>query len=184
LDLLKSLTDHRAVHVALSITSLDAEFARRMEPRTSSPEARLRTIRELSQAGIPTHVMVAPVIPGLNNSEIPTILSAARDAGARGAGYVLLKLPTTVRPVFLDWLDRNYPDHYPRVENLIRSTRSGRLNDSRFGRRQRGSGPVAEMIADTFRLWTTKLGFENDETPLNADAFRPPVPPAGQLRLF
>jgi DNA repair photolyase len=152
-----------------------------MEPRTSAPEARLRALRQLADAGIPTNVMVAPIIPGLNDSELPNILAAARDAGAQSAGYVLLKLATTVREVFLDWLQRSYPDRFARVETLIRSTRGGRLNDSQFGRRQRGTGPVADLVADTFRVWTAKLGYA-DSPPLNCDDFRPPS--TGQLRLF
>jgi DNA repair photolyase len=184
LDLLTQLAKHRAVRVSLSITSLDAKLARVMEPRTSSPEARLRAVRELSDAGIPVNVMVAPVIPGLTDSEMPAILAAAREAGAQTAGYVMLKLPTTVRPVFLDWLERNYPDKSSRVQTLIRSTRGGRLNDPNFGSRQVGKGNVAEIIADTFRIWCAKLGYMGEHSPLNADAFRPPTPASGQLRLF
>lgn len=184
LDLLQQLAAHNAVRVCVSITTLDAQLARTMEPRTSSPAARLRAIRELSGAGVPTHLMLGPVIPGLNDSEIPAILAAARDAGAAGAGYVLLRLPTTVREVFFDWLQRSYPDRMSRVAALIRSTRAGRLNDSTFGLRQRGTGNVADLIADTFRLWSAKLGFPADPPPLHRDAFRPPQPTAGQLRLF
>jgi DNA repair photolyase len=184
MDLLRELAAHRAVRVSLSITTLDAQLARLMEPRTSSPEARLRALRELHDAGIPTNVMMAPIIPGLNDSEIPTVLQAAREAGAQTAGYVLLKLATTVREVFLDWLKRTYPDRLSRIETLIRSTRAGRLNDSQFGRRQRGTGPLADLIADTFDVWTTKLGFADDAPPLNRDAFRPPRPISGQRTLF
>jgi DNA repair photolyase len=184
LDLLVTLAQHQAVRVSLSITSLDRQLARCMEPRTSAPESRLRAIQKLTAAGIPTNVMVAPIIPGLNDSEIPAILAAAREAGAQSAGYVLLKLATTVREVFLDWLQRNYPDRFPRIETLICSTRGGRLNDSTFGRRQRGMGPVADMVADTFRVWTSKLGYPDDAPPLNCEAFRPPRPVSGQLALF
>jgi DNA repair photolyase len=184
IDLLSRLAAQRAVRVSLSITSLDAKLARVMEPRTSSPEARLRAIRELTQAGIRTNVMVAPVIPGLTDSEMPAILSAAREAGAESAGYVMVKLASTVRPVFLDWLERNYPDKLERVQSLIRSVRGGKLNDSKFGRRQVGTGNVAELIADTFRIWCAKLGYSDDLPPLNRDAFCPPRPMRGQLRLF
>lgn len=184
LDLLRELAAHRAVRVCVSITTLDAKLARAMEPRTSSPAARLRTIRELADAGIPTQLMLAPVIPGLNDSEIPAILKAARDAGADAAGYVLLKLPTSVREVFLDWLERTYPDRAPRVEALIRATRDGRLHDSQFGRRQVGTGNIAELIADTFSLWRKRLRYPEKSEPLNRDAFRPPAPVSGQLRLF
>jgi DNA repair photolyase len=183
-ELLAGLAQHQAVRVALSVTTLDSTLARVMEPRTSSPEARLRAIRELTAAGIPTAVMVAPIIPGLNDSEIPAILEAAHEAGARSAGYVILKLATTVREVFLEWLRRNYPDRLPRIATLIRSTRGGKLNDSQFGRRQRGVGPMADLIADTFRLWTAKLGYADDDEPLNTGAFCPPRPTTGQLSLF
>ena len=184
IDLLKQLAEHRAVRVAISITTLDAKLARVMEPQTSSPEARLRAIRELTQAGIRTNVMVAPIIPGINDSEIPAILTAVREAGAESAGYVLLKLSSTVRPVFLDWLERSYPDKSARVQSLIRSVRGGKLNDANFGSRQVGTGNLAELIADTFRLWYTKLGYSNDHPPLNAEAFQPPQPTRGQRRLF
>jgi DNA repair photolyase len=184
IDVLSQLAVENAVRVSLSITTLDSKLARVMEPRTSSPEARLRAIRTLSEAGIPTNVMTAPIIPGLNDSEIPSILTAAREAGAQWAGYVLLKLPTTVKPVFLDWLERSYPDKSPRVQALIRSTRAGRLSDSQFGRRQVGTGHFAELIADTFELWRKKLGYADEHPPLNREAFRPPSPTRGQLRLF
>lgn len=184
IDLLQQLAAHRAVRVCLSITTLDAKLARAMEPRTSSPAARLRTIRELTDAGIPTQLMLAPVIPGLNDSEIPAILTAARDAGAEAANYVLLKLPTSVREVFLDWLERTYPDRAGRVEALIRATRSDRLHDSQFGRRQVGTGNIAELIADTFALWRKRLRYPESSQPLNRAAFRPPTPTSGQLRLF
>jgi DNA repair photolyase len=184
LDLLTRMAAQGTVCVSLSITTLDAQLARTMEPRTSPPKARLRAVRELSAAGVPTNVMVAPVIPGLTDSEMPAILAAAREAGAASAGYVLLKLPTTVREVFLDWLARSFPDRAGRVETLIRSTRDGRLNDSQFGRRQVGTGNVAALIADTFRIWTAKLGFADDHPPLNHEAFRAPLPLSGQRRLF
>jgi DNA repair photolyase len=184
IDVLQKLAPYNAVRVSLSITSLDPHLARHMEPRTSSPEARLRAIRELTAAGIPTNVMTAPIIPGLNDSEIPAILTAAREAGAQWAGYVLLKLPTTVKDVFTDWLRRNYADRADKVESLIRSTRAGRMNDSQFGRRQVGTGQIADLIASTFNLWTRKLGFSQEHGELNVGAFIPPTPTTGQLRLF
>jgi DNA repair photolyase len=182
IDLLQELAANRAVRVCLSITTLDAKLARVMEPRTSSPDARLRAIAELAAAGVPANVMIGPVIPGLNDSEIPAILTAAREAGARGAEYVLLKLPTTVKDVFQDWLRRSYPDKVERVESAIRSTRAGRLSDSKFGRRQRGTGNLADLIANTFDVWHKKLGFVEESEPLNCDDFRPPQ--TGQLTLF
>jgi DNA repair photolyase len=184
LDLLSQLAEHNAVRVSLSITSLDPKLARVMEPRTSSPEARLRALRELTQAGISTSVSVAPIVPGLNDSEIPAILTAAREAGAKSAGYVMLKLATTVRPVFLDWLERSYPDKSARVQSLIRSVRGGKLNDANFGSRQVGTGNLAELIADTFRIWCAKLGYANDHPPLNTKKFQPPLTTSGQRRLF
>jgi DNA repair photolyase len=184
LDLLTHLAAHRAVRVCISITSLDAKLARVMEPRTSSPEARLRAMRELNVAGVPAQLMLAPVIPGLNDHEIPAILAAARDAGARSASYTIVRLPTTVKDVFLDWLRRCYPDRYSRVESLLRSIRGGRLSDSTFGRRHRGTGNVADVISDTFHLWAKKLGLDGDSSPLNCDAFQPPETTSGQRRLF
>jgi DNA repair photolyase len=184
IDLFAKLAEHRAISVALSITTLDAKLARVMEPQTSAPEARLRAIRELTAAGIRTTVMTAPIIPGINDSEIPAILTAAREAGAEGAGYVLLKLSSTVRPVFLDWLERAYPDKSARVQSLIRSVRDGKLNDSNFGSRQVGTGNLAELIANTFRLWHTKLGYLDDRPSLNTEAFQPALPTRGQRRLF
>jgi DNA repair photolyase len=184
LDVLQLLAAHRAVRVCVSITTLDAKLARAMEPRTSSPEARLRTIQQLSDAGIPAQLMLAPVIPGLNDSEIPVILKAAREAGAEAAGYVLLKLPQSVREIFLDWLQREYPNRAGRVESLIRATRNGRLHDSQFGRRQVGIGNIAELIGDTFSLWRKRLRYREHTEPLNREAFLPPRPSTGQLTLF
>src|SRR3954470_4316736 len=184
IDLFSQLAQHNAVCVSLSITTLDAKLARVMEPQTSSPEGRLRALRELTAAGIRTNVMVAPVVPGLTDSEMPAILQAAREAGAATAGYVMLKLPTTVKPVFIDWLERSSPDKSARVQSLIRSVRGGRLSDSEFHRRQVGSGNLAEMVADTFRIWTRKLGYLDDHEPLSSDDFISPQPTTGQRRLF
>jgi DNA repair photolyase len=184
LDLLRELGAHGAVSVAVSVTTLDQELARVMEPRTSSPAARLRAIAELSAAGVPVTASVAPIIPGLNDHEIPAILAAACEAGARGAGYVLLRLPTTVREVFLDWLRRHRPNHAAKVESFIRSTRDGKLNNSQWGERQRGRGPMAEQIEQTFRVFAKKYGLDGFHEPLNAADFRPPRPTTGQLNLF
>lgn len=184
LDLLREMAARHLVHVSLSVTTLDRTLARSMEPRTSPPRSRLDAIRQLSEAGVPTRVMVAPIIPGLNDSEIPAILEAAREAGARSAAFVLLRLPWTVRPVFLDWLERTQPTAKPRVEARIRSTREGKLNDSQFGSRMRGCGPIAEQIQQTFRVFTKKYGLDGPLPLLDTSQFRPPVPCSGQLRLF
>jgi len=184
LDILKEMATRRIIHVAISVTTLDETLARRMEPRTSPPSARLRAIRQLSQAGVPLRVMVAPVIPGLNDHEIPAILQAAREAGARFASYVLLRLPLAVRPVFLEWLRRVEPSRSERVESLIRTTRKGNLNSSEFGVRMRGSGLLAEQIHRLFTVSRRRHGFSTGRPELITTQFRPPKPTTGQRRLF
>jgi DNA repair photolyase len=184
LDLLREMSHCNVVDVSISVTSLDSALARMLEPRTSSPEARLRAIRELSETGIPVRVMVAPIIPGLNDSEIPQILEAAAEAGARSAGTVLLRLPHAVRPIFLDWLQQHAPLKAARVESLIRATRSGKLNDPNFGSRMRGSGPLAEQIKQTFKVFAKRAGLDLPLPPLDASHFRAPTTSNGQLRLF
>jgi len=183
LDLLQPLAAARLVHVFLSITTLDSELARTMEPRTSVPAARLRAVRMLTEAGIPTGVMTAPVIPGLNDSEIPSLLEAAHEAGAKSAGYVFLRLPLTVEPVFREWLSRTQPLKADRVEQRIRHGRHGKLSNSNWGERLKGEGVIADQIGQMFRLLSQKLGF-GKLPPLDASQFRPPVPRTGQLRLF
>ena len=184
LDILTEMAASRLVGVALSLTTLDARLARTMEPRTSSPEARLRAIRELSAAGVSTRVMVAPVIPGLNDHEIPGILAADAEAGAQKAGYVLLRLPLTVAPVFVEWLERTQALSQSRIESLIRNTRDGRMSSSEFGNRMRGTGQIADQIRQTFRVFAKKHGLDQPPMPLNVTQFVPPVASSGQLRLF
>ncbi|MCC6491500.1 MAG: PA0069 family radical SAM protein [Pirellulales bacterium] len=184
IDLLAPLAAHHAVRVALSITSLDSQLARVMEPRTSAPAARLRALAELSAAGIETTVMVAPVIPGLNDSEIPAILEAAQAAGARYADFVLLRLPTTVAEVFLDWLHRHRPDQASKVESLVRASRDGKLYRSNWRERQRGKGALADQIEQTFRVFAKRYKLDGKARRLNCDAFRPPHGSGGQLSLF
>ncbi|MCH7688520.1 MAG: PA0069 family radical SAM protein [Planctomycetes bacterium] len=184
LDILSKMAAENTVHVFLSITTLDETLARSMEPRTSSPAARLRTIQQLREAGIPVGVMAAPIIPGLNDSEIPNILEAAREAGAQSAGYILLRLPLTVRPVFLEWLERTQPTKADRVESLVRSTRGGELNDPNFISRMRGSGQIAEQIRQTFKVFSRRYELNASLPPFETSHFRPPQPTSGQLRLF
>jgi DNA repair photolyase len=184
LDLLREMASLGLVQVNVSVTTLDAELARVMEPRTSIPAARLRAMQALSGAGVPVRVLVAPVIPGLNDPEIPAILEAAQAAGARSAAYVLLRLPLTVEPVFLQWLDRTQPLKAARVRQHIRATRAGKLSDSQWGRRMVGSGPVADQIKKMFRVFVKKLKLDAGLPPLNFSLFRPPTPHSGQLRLF
>lgn len=184
IDILAQMASLGIVSVALSITSLDQSLTRVMEPRTSSPAARLRAVSELAAAGIPASVMVAPVIPGLNDSEIPAILQAANEDGAASAGYILLRLPLTVRPVFLEWLERTQPTKKDRIESLIRATRGGDLNNSEFGTRMRGTGEIADQIAQTFRVFARRFGLDKKPAPLDVSQFRRPQPSSGQLRLF
>ncbi|MCA9208639.1 MAG: PA0069 family radical SAM protein [Planctomycetales bacterium] len=184
IDIFKRMAASNLVHVFVSVTTLDAGLARAMEPRTSIPAARLRAVRMLADAGVPTGVMVAPIIPGLNDSEIPTVLAAAKQAGASSAGYVLLRLPLTVRPVFEEWLARTQPAARERVESRIRSCRSGEMNDSDFGRRLTGTGPIADQIKQTFQVFAKKHGLANRLPPLSTTHFQVPRPTTGQLRLF
>jgi len=184
LDLLAPMAALRLVHVNVSVTTLDAELARTMEPRTSTPEARLRTITELAAAGVPVRVLVAPIIPGLNDHQIADILRAVSGAGARAAGYVLLRLPLSVEPVFRDWLARHWPEKQSRVEALVRQTRAGRLNDSTFGARMRGTGQYAEQIAKSFAVFAKKFGLDRPLPALDSTQFRRPRQACGQLSLF
>ena len=184
LDLLTEMAAFNTVSVAISITTLDATLARTMEPRTSTPQAKLRTIRQLTDAGIPTSVMVSPIIPGLNDSELPAVLEAAAAAGARSARYIMLRLPLTVRPVFMEWLERTQPLKKDRIESRIRSTREGELNSSDFENRMRGTGEFADQIKQTFRVFSKKFQLDKELPPLATTHFRRPVPSSGQLRLF
>lgn len=184
LDILREMAALRVVSVALSITTLDQSLAKVMEPRTSCPDARLRTLEALAKAGVSTTVLIAPVIPGLNDSEIPAILKAVRDAGAHTAGYVLLRLPLTVEPVFLEWLERNYPEKRAKIESRIRSTHGGKLYDGQFGIRMKGQGEIAEQIRRTFHVFARKYGLEHRSYSLDTTQFRKPVPSSGQGWLF
>ncbi|MCU0878014.1 MAG: PA0069 family radical SAM protein [Pirellulaceae bacterium] len=183
LDILQALAAQTLVHVNLSITTLDAELARVMEPRTSIPAARLRAIRELSAAGIPVRVLVAPIIPGLNDHEAAEILQAAREAGAGDARYVLLRLPLTVAPVFAEWLARTQPRKAAKIEGLIRQTRGGELNQTDWSQRMVGSGELADQIRNMFSIFRAKYGY-GDLPKLSRELFRPPTDRNGQLRLF
>lgn len=185
LDLLQQLAAHDAVHVALSITTLDNELAQRMEPRASSPRERFRAVRELSQAGIPVVVMTAPIIPALNDHEIPRLLEAAAEAGAVGAGYVFLRLPYQNKSLFLDWLHRAYPERAAHVVSQLMKSRDGKLSDSTFGRRMRGTGDRADQIAQTFRVFSRRFGLDAPRRQLSSASFRSPTQSAdGQMNLF
>jgi DNA repair photolyase len=177
IDLLADLAKDRLVSVSLSITSLTNEIKRTLEPRTASPQARLRVIEHLAQAGIPVGVMVAPVIPAITDHEMEDILSAARAAGASRASYVLLRLPHEVKILFREWLSAHYPDRAKHVMSLINQTRGGKDYDSTFGVRMRGTGPYAELLRTRFELAARKLGFAGggDRHDLNTGMFRPPA---------
>lgn len=184
LDLLGRMAEENLVHVFLSVTSLDPELARVMEPRTSVPSARLRAMKMLAEAGVAVGVMAAPMIPGLNDSELPNILEAAKAAGAESAGYVMLRLPMTVEPVFLEWLQRTQPEKREKIEGRIKETRAGRLNSSAWGERMRGTGEMSQQIRNLFRIFSRKHGFDAGLTPLDCSQFRRPERDPHQLKLF
>ncbi len=184
LDLLTAFAARNLVQVRISLTTLDSELARNLEPRTSTPQARLHAISKLAAAGVPTGVMTAPIIPGLNDQELPALLAAASEAGAQSAGFTLLRLPLAVRPIFEEWVARVYPDKASRILALIRETRSGQMSDSRFGRRMRGEGTYAQSIQQTFKIFCKKHDLDRELLPLDFTQFRPPQPSRGQLRLF
>lgn len=173
-DLLQELARHQAVRVMISLTSLDAELAGKMEPRASRPAMRLRAIEELTTAGIPVGVLTAPIVPGLTDHEIPELLKAARDAGASNAGYVFLRLPYAVKEIFATWVTSHFPDRSERILNLVRGAREGKLNHSEFGERMRGSGAHAEMISKLFKNHLRRLGLDRPAQPLSTQAFRRP----------
>jgi DNA repair photolyase len=182
-DILAELARHDCVAAFVSVTSLKADLAMKLEPRAALPEARLRTIRTLADAGVPVGVMAAPIIPGLNDEEIPAILKAAAEAGACTAGYVMLRLPYGVKELFSTWLDHHFPLKKPRILGLIESVRDGKLNDAAFGDRMRGTGNYADQIAQWFEVAAVKSGLDGSRRrPLSAAGFR--RPPGPQLELF
>jgi DNA repair photolyase len=175
-DLLTELAAHEAAQVFISVTSLDGDLARELEPRASQPARRLRAIETLSAAGVPVGVMVAPLIPGLTDHEMPSILNAAASAGARLAGYTPLRLPYGLAPLFEEWLSLHRPLQKEKVLGRIREIRSGDFNDPRFGSRMRGSGPYADHLRQLFEVTCRKLELNNREHRLNVSAFRRPGP--------
>ncbi|NIR42752.1 MAG: PA0069 family radical SAM protein [Gemmatimonadetes bacterium] len=183
IDHLGELARFGAAAVTISITTLDDDLQRRMEPRASSPARRLDVIARLSTAGIPVGVNLAPVVPGLTDHELPRILEAAAEAGARRAGYLLLRLPYGVKDLFQSWLEGHFPDRKEKVLARLRSLRGGRLNDPRFGKRHRGEGPFAAQIANLFRITCRRLGLNREPLHLSAESFRR-RPRGVQLRLF
>ncbi|RWA75015.1 PA0069 family radical SAM protein [Mesorhizobium sp. M1C.F.Ca.ET.193.01.1.1] len=171
IDILSRMAERGLAKVALSVTTLDRMLARTMEPRASTPTKRLEAIRQLSDAGVPASVMVAPIVPGLNDPELERILDSARAAGAREAGYVILRLPLEVAPIFKDWLLRHYPDRYRHVMSLIRSMRDGKDYDSEWGKRMKGAGPYAWQIGRRFEIAAKRLGLNVERRQLRTDQF-------------
>lgn len=180
-DLLSRLAEHDAASVSISITSLDASLAGRMEPRASSPRRRLEAVSRLAEAGVPVGVLVAPIVPAVNDHEIPAVLEAAAAAGATFAGYVLLRLPGAVQGLMDDWLATHFPERREKVLSRLRELRSGSLKESRFHHRMRGSGPFAEQIRSLYHLSCRRAGLHSSQPELSAEAFRRP---GAQLGLF
>jgi len=181
LDLLGELHAHGAVGVSLSITSLDGDLARKLEPRASHPRDRLKAVERLAAAGIPVSVMVAPILPAITDHEIPAILEAAAAAGAHTAGYTVLRLPGAVGGLFESWLEEHFPDRKEKVLHRVREMRGGQLTDARFGFRMRGEGIYAEQIRTTFHTFRRRFGLDRPFPELSAAAFRRP---GEQLGLF
>ena len=185
IDVLSRLAAERLVKVFVSVTTLDDELKRRMEPRAASPKARLAAVGKLAAAGIPTGVMFAPVVPAINDHELEAVVDASAAAGAKTAGYVLLRLPGEVKDLFFDWLELHFPDRAQRVRNRIRELRGGRDNDSRFGHRMRGQGPWAELLRRRFDASCRRNGLVSGrESPLSVELFRPPNRSPDQMELW
>lgn len=184
IDILAPMAAEGLAKVAISVTTLDRGTARAMEPRAATPAKRLDAIRQLTDAGVPVTVMVAPIVPGLTDHEIEPILKAASDAGARDAGYVLLRLPLEIKDLFREWLAEAFPGRAKRVIALLQSMHGGRDYVAEFGLRQRGAGPYAEQIALRFRAGRKRYGLSDERLALRTDLFRKPVLPGGQLALF
>jgi DNA repair photolyase len=175
IDILAELARYHAVSVSVSITTLDAKLAGIMEPRTSTPALRLDAVEQLSRAGVPVNVMVAPVVPAITDHEMPSILKAARDAGAVGAGFVVLRLPLAVAPLFERWLEEHFPDRKEKVINRIRDLRDGKLYDPQWRVRQRGKGVFADQIASIFDVTCRKLGLNEQSIEHSTEHFRRPT---------
>ena len=184
IDILSRMADRGLAKVAISVTTLDPKLARCMEPRAATPTKRLSAIRTLAEAGIPVTVLVAPVIPALNDHEIEGVLRAAYAAGAREAGYVLLRLPHELKGLVRDWLAEHYPDRMKHVLSLVESTRDGKLYDAGWGQRQTGTGPYAWMIGRRFETAAARIGFNKERRSLRTDLFVPPAKETAQLALF
>jgi DNA repair photolyase len=183
-DILAPMAAKNLASVFVSITTLDPELARRMEPRASTPEKRLEAVRKLSEAGIPCGVLASPMIPALNDSELERILKEGAAAGAVTAGYVLLRLPLELKDLFSEWLETHYPTRARHVESLVRETRDGAMYQAEFGKRMRGTGPYAELLQKRFRAACGRYGLDAPRPPLDTSRFRRPHLPGDQMALF
>ena len=183
IDILTEMAGLGLAHVAVSITTLNRTLARSLEPRAAAPQRRIQTIERLTESGIPTSVMVAPLIPVLTDGELETILTEAKSAGACSAGYILLRLPHETRDLFVEWLKTNYPDKLSHVMTVVRDTRGGKEYSAKFGERMRGKGDYADLLAKRFRLALKKQGYFGLPS-FNLEYFTPPVLSGGQLSLF
>ncbi len=184
LDLLSEMAGQGLCRVAISLSTMDQDLTKVLEPACSAPAARLEAVRQLSEAGVPVHLMAAPLIPGLTDADFPEVLQLAAAAGAQSAGYIMVRLPLTVEPVFLDWIQRHRPDHAQKVRSRLQSIRGGRLSQSEFHVRMRGTGIFAEQISALFRINRLKSGLSEQLPALRTDLFRPPTDAAGQGTLF
>ena len=184
IDILARMAEKGLAKVALSVTTLDRKLARTMEPRAATPPRRLEAIRTLRDAGIPVSVMIGPVIPALNDQEIERILESAQAAGAREAGYIILRLPLEVAPIFKDWLLRHYPDRFRHVMSLVRSMRDGKDYDAEWGKRMKGAGPYAWQIGRRFEIAAKRLGLNVEKRRLRSDLFKRPARAGEQLMLL
>lgn len=176
IDLLAPMAEMGLARVAISLTTLNPDLARKMEPRAASPTLRLKTIKALSEAGIPTAIMTAPLIPALNDMELEALLEAGRNAGADRAGYVLLRLPHDLKDIFQEWLVSHFPDRASRVINTLREMRGGLDYDSDWQKRQNGEGPLAKLISARFHKTAHRLGYDQTKKALRVDLFRKPAP--------
>lgn len=185
LDILGPMAERGLAQVCVSVTTLDRKLANRLEPRAASPAKRIETIRALSEAGVHTGVMAAPMIPGLNDQELETILQTARQAGAHMASYILLRLPLEIKDLFVEWLETHAPDKAQHVMSLVHQTRGGRAYTSEFGQRMRGTGEYASLLKRRFDVANRRLGFDvRERFELDTSRFRPPLARDGQLALF
>lgn len=184
IDLLAAMAELNLVKVRLSITSLDPRLARTMEPRAAAPSRRMRAIEELAKAGIPTGVMVAPVVPGLNDHEMEDILAAAYERGAREAGYIVLRLPLEIKDLWDEWIETHYPNHRNKVANHLKSMHDGELYRAEFSHRLRGKGPFADLLENRFEKAVRRLGYQRNMAALDITKFSVPKEPDKQMTLF